>query len=191
MYSKYYVNNDSLSTALINENYGFSVGYGITDKFTMKAKYEYLKPTVTFQKVFGDISSNFNGMNSMSYFEIDNKLNLVKNNLAISLPLGAYFYNTHVVDQARGGMGWFSFDPRLYISFFRSTKIFELSLVPKLHILFGTFGGYVQPAISLGIGLSSNLDRWAISPEIGYDRYLSFGVGANFNFNTIKPATTK
>jgi hypothetical protein len=193
-YSRYNVMektvNDTSYSGLINENFGFSIGYGISDKFTMSAKYEYMKPTITFQKIFGEISEDFNGMNSMSYFEIDNKLNLVENNLAISLPLGAYFYNTKVLEQAKGGMGWFSFDPRLYVTFFRKTNIFELSIIPKLHILFGSFGGYVQPAISLGMGFSSNLDRWAIRPEIGLDQYFSFGVGANFNFNTIKPTSS-
>lgn len=186
MYSRYDVTNDTLSSALINQNYGFSVGYGFTDKYTVKARYEYIDPTITFQKVFGDISDEFNGMNSMSYFEINNKLMLIKNTLTISLPLGAYFYNSKVIDIKNGGMGWFTFDPRLYLTFFRSSNIFELSLVPKLHVLFGTFGGYVTPGISLGVGLSSNLDKWAIRPEIGYDKYLSFGIGASFNINTVK-----
>jgi hypothetical protein len=188
MYSRYNVTNDTLSSALINQNYGISLGYGITDRYTMKIRYEYIDPTVTFQKVFGDISEDFKGMNSMSYFEVNNKLMLVKNNLTLGLPVGAYFYNTKMLDVKNGGMGWFTFDPRLYITFFRSTKFFELSVVPKLHCLFGAFGGYVTPGISLGMGLSSNLDKWAFRPEIGYDKYLSFGAGLNFNFNTIKPA---
>jgi hypothetical protein len=189
-YSRYYAANDTLSSALINDNYGFTVGYGITDKFTMKFRYEYMKPTVTFQKIFGDISDSFKGMNSMSYFEVNNKLRLVKDNLSLSLPLGAYIYNSTVFDIKNGGMGWLSFDPRLYISFFRSTNIFELTIVPKAHVLVGSFGGYGMLGISLGIGLSSNLDRWAIRPEIGYDKYLSFGVGASVNFNTIKKTET-
>jgi len=186
MYSRYDVTNDTLATALINQNYGISVGYGFTDKYTLKARYEYIDPTITFQKIFDEINEEFNEMNSMSYFEINNKLMLIDNTLSISLPLGAYFYNTKAIDIKNGGMGWFSFDPRVYVTFFRSTNIFELSVVPKLHVLFGTFGGYVTPGISLGIGLSSDLDRWSIRPEIGYDKFLSFGIGASVNFNTVK-----
>ena len=186
MYSRYNVMNDTLETSLINQNYGVSLGYGFTDKYTVKARYEYISPTITFQKIFDEINEEFNEMNSMSYFEIDNKLMLINNTLSISLPLGAYFYNTKAVDIKNGGMGWLSFDPRVYLSFFRKTDIFELTIIPKLHVLFGTFGGYVTPGISLGIGLSSDLDRWAIRPEIGYDKYLSFGVGASVNFNTGK-----
>jgi hypothetical protein len=186
MYSRYDVTNDTLATALINQNYGISVGYGFTDKYTVKARYEYIEPTITFQKIFDEIDEEFNEMNSMSYFEINNKLMLIDNVLSVSLPLGAYFYNTKAIDIKNGGMGWLSFDPRVYVTFFRSTDIFELSVVPKLHVLFGTFGGYVTPGISLGIGLSSDLDRWSIRPEIGYDNYLSFGIGASVNFNTVK-----
>jgi hypothetical protein len=186
MYSRYDVTNDTLATALINQNYGISVGYGFTDKYTVKARYEYIDPTITFQKIFDEIDEDFNEMNSMSYFEINNKLMLIDNVLSVSLPLGAYFYNTKAIDIKNGGMGWLSFDPRVYLTFFRSTNIFELSIVPKLHVLFGTFGGYVTPGISLGIGLSSDLDRWSIRPEIGYDNYLSFGIGASVNFNTVK-----
>jgi len=79
-----------------------------------------------------------------------------------------------------------TFCPKGLSLLFRKTDIFELTVVPKLHVLFGTFGGYVTPGISLGIGLSSDLDRWSIRPEIGYDTYLSLGVGASFNFNTGK-----
>jgi hypothetical protein len=189
MYSSYNVTNDTLKTALINSNYGGSIGYGITDKYTMKIRYEYIDPTITFQKVFGEISEDFTGMNSMSYFEVNNKLMFIKNNLSLSLPVGAYFYNSKVVDVKNGGMGWFTFDPRLYVTFFRKTNIFELSVIPKLHVLVGTFGGYVMPGISLGMGFSSNLDKWSVRPEIGYDKYISFGVGASINFNTIKPVS--
>ena len=191
MYSSYNVTNDTLRTELINRNYGGSIGYGITDKYTMKIRYEYIDPTITFQNVFGEISEDFLGMNSMSYFEITNKLMFIEDILTLSLPVGAYFYNSKALDVANGGMGWFTLDPRLYISFFRKTNVFELSLVPKLHILVGTFGGYVTPGISLGMGLSSNLDKWSIRPEIGYDSYLSFGVGASFIFNTGKPVPNK
>lgn len=195
MYSRYNVYETKGDTAtyngLINQNYGISIGYGISDKYTMSVRYEYLKPTITFQKAFGDINSDFDGMNSISYFEIDNKISLVKDKLTISLPLGGYFYNTKLLNNNKGGMGWFSFDPRLYWTLFRSSKVFDLSVVPKVHILFGSFSGVFLPGISVGAGFSSDLDKWAIRPEIGYDSYLSFGVGANVNFGSKKAADNK
>lgn len=185
-YSRYYAPNDSLPSSFINSNYGFSVGYGVTDKFNLKFRYEYISPTYTFQRVFSGISANFKGMNSLSYFEINNKLRLVKDNLAISLPIGGYIYNSTSLNSHNAGLGWMSFDPRLYLTFFRSSDVFELTIIPKAHILFGMFGGYGLLGISMGMGFSSDLDMWAIRPEIGYDKFFSFGVGANINFNTTK-----
>jgi hypothetical protein len=185
-YSRYYAPNDSLSNTLINNNLGFSLGYGITDNYNLKFRYEYINPTVTFQRIFGKVNKTFKVMNSLSYFEINNKLRLAKDNLAISLPLGAYVYNSTGSNEGTGGLGWFSFDPRLYLTFFRSTGVFELTIIPKAHVLFGKLGGYGMFGLSVGMGFSSDLDKWAIRPEIGFDRFLSFGIGANFNFNTVQ-----
>ncbi|MFN8241574.1 MAG: hypothetical protein U0X39_12605 [Bacteroidales bacterium] len=183
-YSRYSISNDSLKSALINQNYGLSLGYGVSDRYTVKFRYEYISPTVTFQKVFGDISDDFNAMNSLSYFEINSKLALSKDKLAISLPLGGYFYNTSGLSNSTGGLGWFSFDPRLYLTFFNTSKNFDLTISPKAHVLFGSFGGYALLGVSVGAGISSDLSKWAIRPEIGYDRYFSFGVGASIYFDT-------
>jgi len=40
----------------------------------------------------------------------------------------------------------------------------------------------ILPGFSFNIGLSEDLDKWAIRPEIGYDGYFNFGIGANVNF---------
>jgi hypothetical protein len=180
-YSKYYAPRDSLGLTLINNNFGFSLGYGITDKYTLKLRYEFITPSSLFKEIFND--KNYSDVFSMSYFEINNKFQLAKNNLAISLPLGVYKYNKSSLG---AGFGLFSFDPRLYITLFRPTNVFDLTIIPKAHILFGSGGGGVFPGLSVGMGFSSNLDRWAIRPEIGFDGFISFGVGANINLNTIK-----
>jgi hypothetical protein len=185
-YSRYYAPNDSLPSTLINTNWGFSLGYGITNRYTLKFRYEYISPSNIFKDVFD--TKDFNNLFSLSYFEINNKLQLAKDNLAISLPLGAYFFNRSALN---GGFGlMMSFDPRLYISFFRSTNVFELSIIPKVHVIFGSGAGALNPGISLGMGFSSNLNKWAIRPELGYDRFLSFGLGANINLNTTKKSET-
>lgn len=179
-YSRYSYETDTL----LNQNYGFSVGYGISDNYTMKFRYEFISPTISFQSIFED--EEFEGLNSISYFELDNKISFVDGVLSLSLPMGAYFYNNTDLGSENSismGLGWFSFDPRLYLTFFRKSDIFELSVIPKIHILLGQFGGAAIPGIGLGLGFSSDLDKWAIRPEIGYDGYLSFGVGLNYNFN--------
>lgn len=194
MYSRYYEPRDNEVSAgdtsvyggFLNQNFGFGVSYGISDRYSLGVRYEYLQPTATFQGTFADIADYFNGMNSFNYFEIDNKISLKKNKVAVSLPLGAYVFSSDNENSHRMGLGWFSFDPRLYLTFFSSSKVFEMSVIPKAHCLFGSFGAAVLPGISIGAGFSNDLDRWSIRPEAGYDGYLSFGVGASFNLGTGK-----
>jgi hypothetical protein len=192
-WSQYNVMNDSTyETAKLNQNFGGSVGYGVTDKYTMKLRYEYISYNSVFRDIFdgdgSDLSTDLSSLTSMSYFELNNKLRLYKHNLSVGLPLGFYVYNKSLLSNGEIGLGWICFDPKFYISFFRKSKYFELTVIPKAHIMFGNFGFYGQLGISAGMGFSSNLDRWAIRPEIGYDKFLSFGVGVNYNFNLIKPA---
>jgi hypothetical protein len=197
-WSQYYAMNDSThQTTRLNNNFGGSFAYGITDKYTMKLRYEYMNFSPMFKDIFGensDLSSDLSALTSMSYFELNNKIKLVKNNFSVGLPLGLYIYNKSLFHESDStgnksglGLGWVCFDPKFYISFFRKTKVFELTVIPKAHVMFGYFGAYAQLGISMGMAFSSNLDRWAIRPEIGYDKFLSFGVSGCYNFNIIKP----
>jgi hypothetical protein len=36
----------------------------------------------------------------------------------------------------------------------------------------------IENKISLGLGLSTDLDKWVVRPEVGYDGYFSIGIGA-------------
>lgn len=47
-------------------------------------------------------------------------------------------------------------------------------------------GASLLPAVSLGLGLSKDLRKWAIRPEIGYDQFFAFGVGFNYYFRRRK-----
>ena len=69
-------------------------------------------------------------------------------------------------------------DPRVYFTLFSSSGTFELNLVPKVHLLL-LEGIGVTPGINVGLGFSSNLNKWAIRPEMGYDGYFSFGIGVS------------
>jgi hypothetical protein len=46
------------------------------------------------------------------------------------------------------------------------------------HIFFLYLLSFIDP------GLSSNLDKWAFRPEIGYDGCFSFGLGLDYHLNT-------
>jgi hypothetical protein len=92
--------------------------------------------------------------------------------LSLGVPVGLFF----IKDK------FFSvIDPRIYWTIRENDKL-EFTVTPKAHLLIsGGFG--VMPGITFGVGLSSNLDQWAIRPEIGYDGCFSFGVGMDFHLN--------
>ncbi len=185
-YSRYSViNGDSVGTANLNNNFGFALGYGVSEKYSLGIRYEHLNMTPDFNAIFGE-DIDWGDLEKMDFFEFNNRIRLKEDVLALSIPLGFYLY-TSFDTESPSGFGYMSIDPRLYLTLFGSSDIFELTIIPKVHLLVAGFGGIaVFPGIALGIGLSSDLDKWAIRPEIGYDRFLSFGVGANINFNTVK-----
>ena len=65
--------------------------------------------------------------------------------------------------------------PRFFFTL-RKGDNFEFNVIPKARI-FISEGASFMPGISVGFGISKNLDRWAIRPEIGYDSYFSLGIG--------------
>ncbi len=148
----------------LNNNFGFGVGYGISDRFNMKLRYERINTKYSFE-IF-DEEIDISGLN---YFELSNKFSLKKDKFALSIPLSIYLYE---------GESLFSLDPRFFFTF-RNNDTFEFNLIPKAHVLIGDGIGFM-PGINFGVGLSSNLNEWAIRPEFGFDGYFTFGVGVNY-----------
>jgi hypothetical protein len=185
-YSRYsLINGDSVGTANLNNNFGFALGYGVSEKYSLGIRYEHMNISSDFNSIFGE-DIDWGDLEKMDFFEFNNRIRLKEDVLALSIPLGFYLYTSFDTENP-SGFGYMSIDPRLYITLFGSSDIFELTIIPKIHLLVGGWGGMAAfPGIALGIGLSSDLDKWAIRPEIGYDSFLSFGVGVNFNFNTVK-----
>jgi len=169
-YSKYYGSEEFLSDFVnLNDNFGFSLGYGLSDKFNISCRYEYLKIKLGSIEIFNETVEMDNDLN---YFEIGCKIRLIKDKLALGIPVGLYNWE---------GTSFISIDPRLYFTIRKSDK-FDFSVIPKTHIFIDD-GVNLLPGLSLGIGLSNNLDKWAIRPEVGFDGYLNFGIGVNYNFN--------
>lgn len=185
-YSRYNAVKDT--SANLCNNFGFAAGYGISEKYSIGIRYEHLDMSPAFGDFFeSEDTEDFSQIAKMNYFEINNRIRIKENFIAIGLPAGVYLVNDVTgLEEDFTSWGYLFFDPRIYFTFFAKTDVFELTIVPKVHIITGFLGAQVIPGISLGIGLSSDLDKWAIRPEIGYDQYLSFGVGVNFNINTIK-----
>ncbi len=155
---------------ITNYNYGGMVGFGVSDKVNLRLRYEHLYWkwwNEDFGDIFGDDIENVPGWH---YAEASAKFGLIPDRLAISTPLGIY-----LVD----GEHLFVFDPRLIYTF-RPSDNFSLSIVPKAHIFFGEGGAFAMPGLSLGFGLSSDLNKWAIRPEVGFDFYFYLGAGFSY-----------
>jgi len=167
-YSQYYGMNYIDEFSSINNNYGISVGYGFSDNFNLYFRYERLDTRMTI-KIF-DEDLEIGGLN---YYELGTKFRLKEDKIAMGIPIGLYEYEGGIIT---------SLDPRVFFTFRKNDK-FEFNLVPKMHFFFGDGVG-IYPALSLGFGLSSNLDKWAIRPEIGFDYFFNWGIGFNYNFNS-------
>jgi hypothetical protein len=147
------------------QNFGAKVGFGVTEKYNIKTKFEGLFA-----------SGNNNIYTTSLFFEIDNKINLNKY-ASLSLPIGMYQLPSYD-DLDTRSVAIFQFDPRIYLSYPFSDK-FEFTVIPKCHITnLLTF----MPGISVGAGFSTNLNEWSIRPELGYDA-ASFSAGIAFSKN--------
>ena len=62
---------------------------------------------------------------------------------------------------------------------YSKTNKFELNIILKAHFFF-VDGVAFGPGISVGLGFSSDLNKWVVRPEFGYEGYASFGIGINF-----------
>lgn len=154
---------------ITNYNFGGMAGFGVSDKVNLRLRYEYLY-WKWWNEDFGDIFGDSTTVAGWHYAEASAKFGLIPDRLAISTPLGVY-----LVD----GEQLYVFDPRLIYTF-RPSDNFSLSVAPKVHIFFGEGGAFAMPGLSLGFGLSSDLNKWAIRPEVGFDFYFYLGAGFSY-----------
>ena len=160
-YSKYYGEFFEGNSKNLNNNFGFGIGYGISNQFNMKFRYERISTKTTIEIFDEEFSIN--------YIELSNKFQVKQDKMSLSIPLGIYLF---------GGEPLILLDPRFFFTL-RGNEKFELNLIPKIHIFIGD-GINFRPGINLGLGFSSNLNEWAIRPEIGFDGYFTIGVGVNY-----------
>ncbi|MBL7847247.1 MAG: hypothetical protein JNL40_07250 [Cyclobacteriaceae bacterium] len=158
---------------MTNENYGAKIGYGITDDYTLKFRYEHI--ATPNQQWFMDIfGTTYPVKLEMDYYEVENKIHFSDSWGAVGIPI-SYYSRLQV----------FSFDPRYYFTFSNRKNTLEASIIPKVHLLFAKNIAFM-PGLSIGFGISSNLDRWAFRPEVGWDGYASYGAALTFNLSPRK-----
>lgn len=171
-YSKYSLIDDVEESVEANANYGVAIGYGVNDNYNIKLRYERLKSGF---EDFGidEFGNELSDIFDYNYIEFTNKFSLWKNRIAFSIPVAAYLNTEH---------SFYQIDPRFFFTFGQG-DYFEFTIIPKAHFIFTENETYVNPALSFGLGLSSDLSKWAIRPEIGFDRYFVFGIGFSYYLN--------
>lgn len=164
---------DEESNLVSNYNFGFRVGYGISDQFDVKIRYEILTP---IDNEAGDF------LNPVHFGSIEPKLSFANNKLAFKLPLNIYSN-----DFSTNSNPVFSISPAFMGTADLKKNIAESTLsLSYQHFFSEDLISLV--GLNLGFGFSSNLEKWAIRPELGvlFGSHVFFGIGFNYNFDLAK-----
>lgn len=142
-------------------NFGLRLGYGITNRFDLQLSYSYLSLV--------DLNH---------HFCISPKYSIYKNKIAASIPLSFYYGNEGKL---------FTLSPKIILTQ-PISQYLDISLIPKMEIAVG--GSFERfYSVSIGFGVSKNLQKWAIRPELGLHHKLSsssavwsYGLGFQYKF---------
>lgn len=150
---------------------GVRIGYGITDNFDLKLRYEILFP-----------SSNNNIDWYRHFLSISPKYTIVDEWLAVKLPINYYFWSPEEIRE-----DVFALNPTLFFTFPINHQFETGIAVNYQHFFEKETSDYY--GFCWGFGFSTDLDQWAIRPEIGYqfavdgtEPILSVGLGLSYNF---------
>lgn len=150
----------------VNNNFGAAITVGVSEKYNAKLRYEALVLTTNQYQV---LDTSFTIPRVFNYVELGNKISLVKDKLAINIPLGFYIVGEGVTMLLK---------PRLLITISNS-QYFELNIIPRAHIGI-TDDLTVFPSLNIGLGLSKDLNKWAFRPEVGWDGHFTAGIGFSY-----------
>jgi hypothetical protein len=160
----------------INKNYGFRVGYGISDKVDVKLRYEKRIPFDT-------------SIHNSDYISIVPKFSIRENKVSLLAPISRY-QTRHRFDGKTIDEVSYSFAPQVIRTYTNAKNSFDFSVSTKAEFLFHNWAeDEFYLGFNMGAGVSTNLDKWAIRPEVGYQvrpfqgNYAwSYGVGLQFSF---------
>ena len=166
----------------INNNYGIRAGYGISDKFDLKFRYERLIPT----NIFNSEDLGDGKIKGINYFSLVPKIALIPEKLSFLMPISHYSYKEEI-DEKESNVNLNSITPQLIYTFTNAKNKTDLSFGLKGDCLFGgdVAGSSFILGTTIGAGFSSDLSKWAIRPEIGVSAtgtatFLSYGIGFQF-----------
>lgn len=168
-----------------NDNVGFRFGYGISDKFDLKLRYERLIPAIS--------SDEFKGAN---YLSVVPKFSLKKNKIAFLLPLSYYFYKITDEEGVTAKEHVYSVAPHFLFTHTNKSNQIDLTGGVKGDFVFNGGSDFLLGA-SVGAGFSKDLSKWAIRPEIGFQffpgdegSYMNYGLGFQWIIPSKKPGNS-
>jgi hypothetical protein len=147
---------ETISKEKVNNNFGFRVGYGISDRFDLKFRYERLRP---------ELQEDKDQVNGINYFTLSSRYSLLEDHIAAAVDLSLYGARTKPDEYSETNLEMqFVITPRLAFSY-PSTKNFDFTLGTKMDIF--TDGGYAYWGWNLGCGISPGEGNWMLRPEAG------------------------
>ena len=165
-----------------NRNFGGRFGYGVTDKFDLKFRYEILMPTDGFK---GTDVFDEEEIKSVNYFGVIPKFALVPQKLSLLVPISHYGFKEDINGKETKAV-LNSIAPQILYTTTSRNNTTDFSIGFKADCLFNDEGGAgVLLGTTLGAGFSSDLDKWAIRPEVGAlfiagGAFVSYGIGVQF-----------
>ena len=147
----------SMSIAHNTKNFGIQGAYGLSKNTNIRMRIERIIIKTDFEE--GRLLSYFNIKESLTHFSTGVKYNLIKNRLALYIPV-----SFTLMDNTPGSQ-LFLIEPTLLSTFF-GRSIFEIN--PSIKII--TNPKHITEPIwvaNLGIGISPDLRQWALRLEAG------------------------
>ncbi len=165
--------NDGISSF----NYGAQISYGLADDFDFKLRYEYLnynnKPesVPTINRLFPGIDDP-----SLHYISISTKSSLIEDKLAFSVPVSFYLNEEST----------FVLVSPMIIATHTFNQHVDVSCSGTFQVMLNGLGlGLgLSTGINFGMGFSTDLEKWAIRPEVSLNTmgaaYYSAGIGFKY-----------
>jgi hypothetical protein len=123
---------------------GARAGYGISDRVSLYARYQWIK------------LANVRDVN-YHYVSLEPKFGIVRDIMAAALPVGFFAGQDVSLTQS------VQFHPTILFTIPISQKL-EVNLAPEAVVFVPTFDYLL--ALNGGVGLSANLDQWAVRPQV-------------------------
>lgn len=163
-----------------HNNYGIRTGYGFSDRFDLKGRYER----------FTSVLRQGKREPATNYYSLIPKVALAPRFLSLSAPLSRYTYK-EVIEGRSYSREVNSIASQLHFTYTVPGNKMDLTAGLKADYVYGRRGWQREQDLlfstSMGAGFSTNVDKWAIRPEVGImysaanvTTYVSYGIGVQY-----------